>query len=292
MFLGKHLSMESLMVSVTIPTCEEEKWVALLYECGATGVEVQNFEFDPVTLRAFFPASLSNDLPGLLNGLSNQLPESAKGSLTTLTLPHEDWEERWHRSLQPFSVGESFRVVPCAHVETKTGSRTRIYLEPGMAFGTGTHESTQLCLMALERLPLEDRLVMDIGTGAGILAIAAALRGARGVFACDTDPVAVGVAWKNFCRNQVAEKMKVWVGSLDALQNQSAEICFANLTAGIFEELWAEFERVLRPQGILICSGILQEQGDAFRERLRGRHFEIERMDCANEWVSFVAWKE
>lgn len=292
MNLGRLLSMESLMVSVTVPSHEEEKLVTLFYECGAIGVEVQNFESDPVTLRAFFPSHYSNDLPSLLNGFSHQLSDTARSTLATFTLPHEDWQERWHESLQPFSVGEKFLIVPAPHLQAERGSRIRIRIEPGMAFGTGTHESTQLCLKALEHLPLEEKSVLDIGTGSGILAVAAARLGAGRVFACDTDPMALGVAVKNFFANQVEQRIKVWVGSLGALRDRCAEICFANLTAGIFEDLWPEFERVVHSQGILICSGILQEQSGAFQERLKRRRFGIERMDSMNEWVSFVVRKE
>lgn len=284
--------MTSLLVSVTVPGHDEDALVTLLYECGAVGVEVQNFESDPVTLRAFFPSSFSDDLGRVLQHLMPKLPPSAQQTVSTATVPDEDWQKRWRESLQPFAVGQTFLVLPSSNVEVESGSRTQIFIEPGMAFGTGTHESTQLCLEALEKLPIRGKTVLDVGTGAGILAIAAALRGAGVVWACDLDPVAVSVARTNSSRNGVSSRVHAWVGSLDAVRPLGAPICVANLTARIFENLWTEFTRVLPTHGILICSGILKEQGRIFQEQLQHHSFRVERADTANDWISFVACKE
>ncbi len=284
--------MESLVISVTVPSCEEDDLVGFFHEAGCTGIEVQNFDSDPITLCAFFPAHRSPSLRELMDPLTARLSDSSRASMSTTWVPHEEWTRHWRDSLRPFSVGASFLVIPGVYKEEpEAGTRIEIRIEPGMAFGTGTHESTQLCLRSLEQLPLQDRIVLDVGTGSGILSIAAVHRGARLVGACDIDPVAVQVAAANFEMNRVTAKTRVWVGSLDALADRCTEICFANLSAGILEGLWPEFKRVIAPQGWLVCSGILQEQGETLQEHLEHQDFLVERKETTNGWVCLVARK-
>lgn len=286
--------MESLVVSVTVPSSEEDTLVGLFYESGSVGVEVQNFDSGQITLRVFFPTHLADSLPRVLNRITPLLSRSSRQSLATTILPHEDWQKRWCESLRSFPVGNTFFIVPDSHEvdAEEAGSRTRLRIEPGLAFGTGTHESTQLCLKVLEQIEVKGKTILDVGTGAGILSIACIKCGARAALACDIDPTAVKVAMENFSLNQTSAGTRIWIGSLDALRTQSVEICFANLTAGIFESLWPEFERVLLPRGRLVCSGILKEQSESVESQLRQHRFLIEQLETANEWVGILARRE
>lgn len=285
--------MESLVISVTVPSSDEDALVGFFYEAGSVGVEVQDFKSHQITLCAFFPSGVSESLGDILNRLAPQLSESSCQSLRTTWIPDEDWLKPWRDSLQPFRVGATFFVIPASNgVERDSGGRTKIRIEPGMAFGTGTHESTQLCLQALEQLEVNNRVVLDVGTGSGILAIAAIHRGARIALACDTDRTAVQVALSNFALNQVLGRTRTWNGSVEALRRHSVEICFANLTLNIFEGLWDEFERVLSSGGWLVSSGILQEQEDTFQTQLARHHFLTQRQETANGWVCVVARRE
>jgi ribosomal protein L11 methyltransferase len=284
--------MESLVISVTVPSCQEDDLVGFFHEMGSIGVEVQNFNADQVTLCAFFPRHLTPSLASLLDLVAIRLSETSRASLTWTWAPHEDWSKHWQDSLHPFSVGASFLVVPGASgEEPEAGPRKKIRIEPGMAFGTGTHESTQLCLRSLEQLPIQGRTVLDVGTGSGILAIAAVHHGARRVFACDTDPVAIQVASANLSLNQASAKVRVWIGSLDSLRDECAQICLANLTAGILERLWPEFNRVVEPRGWLICSGILEEQVETLQNHLQQHQFSPERKETTNGWVCLTIRK-
>ena len=270
--------MESLVISVTVPSCQEDDLVGFFHEMGSTGVEVQNFNSDRITLCAFFPRPPAPSLTSLMDPLAPLLSETSRASLTWTWVPHEDWSRHFRDALHPFTVGASFLVVPGVSGEgLEAGSRMRIRIEPGMAFGTGTHESTQLCLRALELLPISGHTVLDVGTGSGILAIAAVHCGARRVFACDTDPVAVQVATANLDLNQASARVRVWIGSVDALRDEGAEICIANLSAGILEGLWPELSRVIAPHGWLICSGILEEQSKLLQDHLEQHQFLPER---------------
>lgn len=284
--------MESLVISVTVPSCQEDDLVGFFDERGSTGVEVQNFNAARVTLCAFFPPHLAPFLPSLLDSLAPQLSETSRTSLTWTWVPHEDWSKQWRDALHPFSVGASFLVLPgVSGEEPDAEPRMKIRIKPGMAFGTGTHESTQLCLRSLEQLPIRGSTVLDVGTGSGILAIAAVLHGARNVFACDTDPVAVQVATANLTLNRASTNVRVWIGSLDALRDESVEICFANLSAGILDRLWPEFNRVLVAPGWLTCSGILEEQTGLIQDLLQQHQFLLERKETTNGWVCLTARK-
>lgn len=294
MILAPTASMESIVVSITVPNSEEDEWVTLFGEHGSTGVQVQDFESEQITLRAFFPAEPVEPLEPILNQIRSSTQLSIRQSLSLERVPDEDWLKLWRDSLNPFNVGDTFLVVPASSPSQseREDVRTRILIEPGMAFGTGTHESTQLCMKALERLELKGRTILDVGTGAGILAIASALREAGWIYACDIDPVAVDVARQNVLLNHKAGRILTWTGSVDSVRSSHVEICFANLTANIFEDLWPEFQRVLVADGRIVCSGILREQGALFQQQLQRHHFRLEQMELLNDWMGFVAQKE
>ena len=150
-----------------------------------------------------------------------------------------------------FPIGNDFFVIPSWEPTPCPDDRLPIRIDPGQAFGTGTHETTQLTIEALERWVEPTQVVLDIGTGSGILAIASRLLGAREVFGCDIDPVAVQVAEANILRNAENE---IWTfcGSVDAIRTASVHLVLCNLTADLIMELLAEIDRVLRPQGIAI----------------------------------------
>src|SRR3954470_21061039 len=170
-----------------------------------------------------------------------------------------DWTEEWKKSYTSFPIGNSFYVIPSWVSAACPEDRLPIRIDPGQAFGTGTHETTQLTIEALERWVEPQHIVLDLGTGSGILALAARLLGAKNVFACDIDPVAVQVACANIERNRERE---IWsfCGSVDGVGSSSVSLLLANLTADLIIKLFPEFNRVVRPKGLTIFSGILNEQ--------------------------------
>jgi ribosomal protein L11 methyltransferase len=146
--------------------------------------------------------------------------------------------------LQPMEVGARFYLAPAWRDDPTPAGRFRIVVNPGMAFGTGVHETTQLCLEALEEFVKPGDRVLDVGTGSGILAQAAALLGAGKVYACDTDPVAVEIAGNGF------------VGSADAVATASVDLVVANISPEAIVRIAPDLVRVLRPKGILLASGL------------------------------------
>jgi ribosomal protein L11 methyltransferase len=201
-----------------------------------------------------------------------------------------DWTEEWKKSYTSFPIGDDFFVVPSWEECICPHDRLPIRIDPGQAFGTGTHETTQLTIEALERWVEGDHIVLDLGTGSGILAIASRLLGAKEVYACDIDPDAVQVARANIERN--AEN-QVWTfsGSVDAVKSNSVRLLLCNLTAELIISLFPELDRVLQPQGIAILSGVLHEQSDELREVITRFGFAIHEEITRGEWLAVIAEK-
>jgi ribosomal protein L11 methyltransferase len=209
--------------------------IAELWEQSSAGI----VELDARRVRAFFDDGADRGaLLDLFPGAGFRLEEQ------------RDWVQSARDLLQPMEVGARFFLVPEWRDDPAPPGRFRIAVNPGMAFGTGAHETTQLCIEALEQFLRPGMSVLDVGTGSGILARAARLLGAAKVYACDTDPVAVEIAGHGF------------IGSVDAVAAASCDLVVANISPEAIVELAPDLVRVLRPGGVLLASGFeLQEVG-------------------------------
>lgn len=201
-----------------------------------------------------------------------------------------DWTEEWRKSYTSFPIGDDFFVIPSWENPVIPHDRLAIRIDPGQAFGTGTHETTQLTIEALERWIEPKDVVLDVGTGSGILAIASRLLGAKRVFACDIDPVAVQVARANIERN-AENDILAFCGSLDALTTASVHLVLGNLTADLIAELFPEFDRVLKRHGIAILSGILHDQAEEISELLAHFRFTTHEEMTRGQWLALVCEK-
>jgi ribosomal protein L11 methyltransferase len=201
-----------------------------------------------------------------------------------------DWTGEWKKSYTSFPIGDDFFVMPSWEDCKCPDDRLPIRIDPGQAFGTGTHETTQLTMEALGRWVEPDQTVLDLGTGSGILAIAARLLGAKDVFACDIDPVAAQVARANVERN-AEQDIFVFCGSLDAVKTDSIRLLLANLTADLITGLLQEFRRVLTRHGIAILSGILREQSEELRKFITSNGFSIFEEITQGEWLVLIVDK-
>lgn len=199
-----------------------------------------------------------------------------------------DWAEAWKAHFKPFRVGRRLVVVPSWEDYRPQPGDVILRLDPGMAFGTGTHASTALCLEALERLVDPGMDVLDVGTGSGILAIAAALLGARHVTALDIDPVAVRVARENVAANAVAAQVAVREGEAAGEPAASSDLVLANLTAGIHLAVHADLTRALRPGGTLVAGGIIAEEADRVAATLAGDGLHCRERLEKEGWVALI----
>ncbi len=234
--------------------------------------------FDAPPVRATVDAALAEALHIYAR------PATDVMHIETAEVPAHDWLGEWKKSWQPVAVGESFVIAPpWGEVEDAPG-RHVIRIEPGMAFGTGTHETTRLCLAAIER-HFRGGSFLDVGTGTGILAIAAAklFPDAR-IEACDTDIEAVAIARENARLNHVAQ-INFSVGSIDDA-TLSADLVCANLTADVIVPLLPAL--VAATCGHLILSGILDTQAELVRTRLRDLGLNRTHTEADGEWVAII----
>jgi ribosomal protein L11 methyltransferase len=211
-------------------------------------------------------------------------------AMSRAVVEERDWTEEWKKSYASFPIADSFFVIPSWAAATCPEDRLPIRIDPGQAFGTGTHETTQLTMQALERWVEPSHTVLDVGTGSGILAIASRLLGAKPVFACDIDPVAADIARANIDRNAERD-VYTFCGSLDAVKSNCVNLLLGNLTADVIRNLFPEFDRVLRVHGIAILSGILRDQDEDIREIIDRHHFNVFEEITQGEWLVLIVEK-
>jgi ribosomal protein L11 methyltransferase len=215
--------------------------VAELWEAGCTGIVEVSETGDSACMRAFFDDdTLAAELQGRFGG--DMRPADMR-----------DWVAFAREHLQPMEIGERIFVVPEWRDEATPAGRIRIEVNAGLAFGTGAHETTRLCLEGIERHLLAGMTVVDVGTGSGILSEAARKLGAASAYACDTDHGAVIVARENFARASVG--VPVFVGSAGSIAGDVADIVVANISPAWISELAADWKRILKPGGVAILSG-------------------------------------
>lgn len=197
-------------------------------------------------------------------------------------LPEQDWERSWMDDFQPMRFGRRLWVVPSWHSAPEPDA-VNMLLDPGLAFGTGTHPTTALCLEWLDDEPLQDRTVMDFGCGSGILAIAALLLGASRATCTDIDSQALEATADNAGRNAL-DPARLDLYLPDALPQEQHDVVLANILAGPLVELAPQLARLCRPGGRLVLSGILAEQADEVCRAYAG-DFVLEPVRELDGWV-------
>ena len=214
------------------------------------------------------------------------------GELSTRVVHESDWAEEWKRHFPVLRVGRRTVVRPTWRRHRARPGEVVVALDPGMAFGTGLHPTTRLCLAALERLADSGEVsgvrVLDLGCGSGILGIAAAHLGAASVLGLDTDPIAVESTLANAARNRLGPRLAARRGSLPSGEAPFA-IVLANLVASILVDLAGAIAFELEPGGALVASGIFVDREADVRSALEGAGLAIEGRDAEGEWVAIVA---
>lgn len=203
-----------------------------------------------------------------------------------------DWNDAWKRHYRPVPIGDQILVKAPWH-DVPAAARGRsvvIEIEPGMAFGTGTHPSTQLTLRALERLVIPGASVLDVGTGSGILAIAAAKLGCRLAVGFDVDPESVRNAVVNVRRNGVGSSVRLFVGTIDAVAPRPVwDLIAANIQRTILLGLLNDFAVRVRKGGWLVLAGLLETEKAEMSSELARRGFHVVHVLELDEWIAIVA---
>lgn len=213
------------------------------------------------------------------------------GSLafSTQEVADSDWSEVWKQYYKPFHISNSLVVKPTWEDYIADDGDKIIEIDPGMAFGTGTHESTAMCMSLLEDYLKQGMKVIDVGTGSGILAIGAALLGGKDILAIDIDADAVKVAKENIALNQLENHIRVLEGNLLDKVTETCDLCVANIIADVICSLCLPLREHIKPDGFFICSGIIKERESDVVSALNAAGYSIFDIRRKGEWVAMIA---
>lgn len=291
----------------------------ILHEAGASGVVIEDpfdlvkeredqfgeiYQLDPqdypeegVIVKAYLP----------VNSFLGETVEEIKLAITNLSLfnidiglnrvtisevHEEEWATAWKKYYNPVKISEKFTIVPTwEDYQPVNSDELIIELDPGMAFGTGTHPTTVLCIQSLEQTVKSGDRIVDVGTGSGVLSIAAAKLGAATIEALDLDEVAVNVAKSNITLNKVEDVVQVRQSNLlDGVRGE-ADIIVANILAEVILRFVDDAYRLVKQDGYFISSGIIQQKKDVVKEAILKAGFTIEEIITMEDWVSIIAKK-
>lgn len=249
---------------------------------------------DDVIVKAYFDVNANSTVEKIKEGISSfkKIDDIDLGSLEVIvtTVDDQDWKNEWKKYYKPFTVGEKILVRPYWEDEVE-GAPFQIALDPGMAFGNGTHETTYMCLEFIDRYIKGNEFVYDVGCGTGILAVGAVLLGANEAIAIDRDSVAVGVAMHNIELNNLEGKITTKHGDLLKDETRKADMIIANIIADVIIPFSTTAYDMIVEGGIFISSGIIKERGDETIEAIKTAGFEVLDINRKGEWISVAAVK-
>jgi len=283
-----------LELSLTLRADQQTNVEAALDDLGALSVtllDAENhpiFEPDPgetpvwptIALRALFAADV--DRAGVVHVIEEFVPELGPADIAFELIEDQDWERAWMDQFRPMAFGRRLWIYPWNVEPPDEADLVVVRLDPGLAFGTGTHPTTALCLEWLDGTDLVGKTVVDYGCGSGVLAIAALKLGAARALGIDNDPQALTATADNATRNDVADRLVVALP--DEAPREVADVLVANILAGPLDALAPLFAERVRPGGVLALSGILAGQEDELIARY-GEWFDELRVATREDWV-------
>ena len=292
---------------------------SILMEAGANGVAIEdsmdlvNFEGDPfgeildkdtfshrkegAEVIAYFPETLF--LPEIIPSIQLKVEELAsfgldigENKITASEVEESDWATAWKKYYHPVNISRYLTIVPEWQDYTPNNPDEHIiYLDPGMAFGTGTHPTTRLTLQALEVTLRGGETLLDVGTGSGVLSIASKFLGAKDVYAYDLDEVAVNSAKENMALNPIAKDVHVSANDLLNGIDKKADVIVANILADIIVLMLKDAHRCLKDDGTLIISGIIEDKVPMILEALAKEKFEVDQFFKQKDWYAIIVKK-
>ncbi|PIC68505.1 50S ribosomal protein L11 methyltransferase [Sporosarcina sp. P21c] len=306
---------------VSVHTTHEatEAVANILHEAGASGVVIEDseepgkervdqygeiyaldkgdFPIEGVIIKAYLPVTsfINETVENLeleIEGLRQFSLNPGRFTIGITEVDEEDWANSWKQYFHPVKISKRFTIVPTWEEYTPVESDELIIeLDPGMAFGTGTHPTTVLCLQALEKYLQPDQMIVDVGTGSGVLAIGAALLGAKHITALDLDEVAVRAAQENVTYNDADERITVLKGNLLDSIEEPPDMIIANILAEVIMSFSQDAYQLVKPGGLFITSGIIGAKRDEVRNDLMAQGFEILETVLMEDWVAIIARK-
>lgn len=289
----------------------------ILHEAGASGVVIEDsgeltkdridqfgeiyalnpsdFPENGVVIKAYlsatsFLAETVEEIKLAIANLVNYDINIGENLVSISEVNEEDWATAWKQYYHPVKISERFTIVPTwEDYKPVSTDELIIELDPGMAFGTGTHPTTVMCLQALEKVVNDGDTVVDVGTGSGVLSIGAALLGAKQVHALDLDLVAVTAAKENVELNKVDHIVDVNHGNLLDTVKEPADVVVANILAEIIMTFTDDAFSIVKPGGLFVTSGIIGAKKEDVKQSLINSGFEIQEILMMEDWVAIIA---
>lgn len=308
--------MKWIEVSIKTTTEAVEAVANVLYDAGVSGVVIED-PYDIILVNSDEKAwdYVDESLVDLEQGaiVKGYIPESSDlvekidlikqsistlpefglnigtGEVSTLEVNEEDWSTSWKKYYKPTKIGKDIVIKPTWEQYEAQEGEIIIEMDPGMAFGTGTHETTMMCVQQLEERISKESTVFDIGCGSGILSIVAAKLGAEKVIGVDLDEVAVNVAKKNVVENKVDGAVEIRHGNLMDVVKEKADIVVANIIADIIILLSKDIKTFLNSDGLFIASGIILDKIDEVKKNLAVNGLEVIQVETLGEWAVIVS---
>lgn len=250
------------------------------------GTEIGVASGDTVALTVYFASSDAD----ARQHVRELLADRGAAGFVCESLPAEDWLAAYRERVRPFAIGRKWWIDPHPTAPTPAPvGRSRLVMPPRMAFGSGSHESTRLALEALEEIDLAAHAVLDVGTGSGILAIAAERAGAGAVIALDNDSTAVWVAREIALLQDFPVGVQLVVGAVDCIAGRAFDVILCNMITEQFVPLIGALERLLSPAGLLVLSGLMACEASEVDRALARASLRVRARLSAGEWASLTA---
>ncbi|GIN38555.1 50S ribosomal protein L11 methyltransferase [Heyndrickxia oleronia] len=289
----------------------------ILHEAGASGVVIEDpfdlikeredqfgeiYQLNPddypeegVIIKAYiavnsFLGETIEEIKQSINNLTELNIDIGHNDVSISEVNEEEWATAWKKYYNPVKISEKFTIVPTwEEYEPVSSDELIIELDPGMAFGTGTHPTTVMCIQALERTVKQGDSVIDVGTGSGVLSIAAAMLGAEKVTALDLDEVAVQSARLNVKLNKVQSVVTVSKNDLLQGMDGQVDVVVSNILAEVIMSFTDDVSKAVKMGGYFIASGIIQQKKDQVKDAMIASGFTIEETIIMEDWVAFIA---
>lgn len=311
--------MKWIEVQIKTTTEAEEIVANIMYDLGVTGLAIEDpkdilafqqsekdwdfidpslikQDYEEVIIKAYFPESedLIDKIELIRDSIEKNIYDNFDkplGQVTISEVYEKDWAESWKKYYKPTKIGNRIIIKPTWEQYQKEEGELVIELDPGMAFGTGTHETTIMCIEILEKYVKEGHIVYDIGTGSGILSIVAAKLGAKQVIGVDLDELSINVSKENVKLNGVDNIVDIRIGNLLDVVEEKADIIVSNIIAEVIIELIESLDDYLEESGIFIASGIITEKVDMVTQALERNDYRVIEEKIMGDWVAVVSTK-
>jgi ribosomal protein L11 methyltransferase len=278
-----------LEVSIPIKQSDVDAVSNYIIENIASGILLEDEEGNSHTILKFYPSNdidISSKLEGLRKYLLAVNPEYENIESSRKSIRSLDWIESYRASVTPVFVGNSVVIIP-PWDDGNYKDKTRIIIEPKMAFGTGRHETTRSCLAVMENIDFANKTVLDLGCGSGILSIYAAKKGASEILGYDIDTLAIDNSLENFEINNVSEQCKVELGSIKNITGEKYDVGIVNIIKAVILPILPRLKEIVRPGGYLILSGLMISDRNEIERALSAENMNNHEIHLDGEWITY-----